>query len=448
MMGQQPPNQSNLFVTGFSLEKRVRADHPLRRISDVIDFNFVYDEVKNKYGKKGNVSVPPPVILKMMMLLVFYNVRSERELMDTIPERLDWLWFLGFNLDDSVPNHSVLSKARKRWGPDVFQRMFAMIVRQCVEAGMVDSSKVFIDSSLIDADASKDSVLDISKLETQLTKQYKQFEKRLEDAPSVRIAGPEAKSNKRNYSSTDPDAAIVNRGDSKLRYQTHRATDKHGVITATTITPGDVSEGKLLKEMLQQHESLTGNKPITAVADSKYGTKENYLECVDAGIKPHFASMKDGTKKRLEKRGLYPEELFKYNRQFDFYECPAGKRLPRRTVHKKRNTIEYKAKAKTCTRCELKDKCTKSKSGRTIMRHLRQDDLDNARQEAITEEAKRDLAMRQHIIEGTFGNTKRYGHKRARWRRQWRMRIQDYLVCSVHNLQKLVRFNDSMCVTC
>ncbi len=88
MMGRQPLPQSKLFVTGFTLEKRIRPNHPLRRIAEVVNFDFVYDEVVGKYGNKGNVSVPPPVILKLMLLLVFYNVRSERELMDTLPERL------------------------------------------------------------------------------------------------------------------------------------------------------------------------------------------------------------------------------------------------------------------------------------------------------------------------------------------------------------------------
>ena len=109
-MGQQPPTQRKLYITGFSLEKRIRKDHPLRKIVEVVDFDFIYAEVKNKYGKRGNVSVPPPVILKLMLLLIFYNVRSERELMATLPERLDWLWFLGLDLEDDIPNHSVLSK--------------------------------------------------------------------------------------------------------------------------------------------------------------------------------------------------------------------------------------------------------------------------------------------------------------------------------------------------
>ena len=116
MMGRSPPPQGKLFYTNVNLDQRIRPNHPLRSISRLIDFDFVYQEVADTYGANGNVSVPPPVILKLMLLLVFYNVRSERELMATLPERLDWLWFLGLDLDTEIPDHSVLSKARRRWG--------------------------------------------------------------------------------------------------------------------------------------------------------------------------------------------------------------------------------------------------------------------------------------------------------------------------------------------
>ncbi len=89
MMGRQPAPQPKLFYTRLNLEKRIRQDHILRKISRLIDFDFIYKQVEDTYGTNGNVSVPPPVILKMMLLLVLYNVRSERELMQTIPERLD-----------------------------------------------------------------------------------------------------------------------------------------------------------------------------------------------------------------------------------------------------------------------------------------------------------------------------------------------------------------------
>jgi transposase len=106
-MGRQPKVQNQLFYTAFNLDQRVRPDHILRKVKRYIDFDFIYDEVQDKYGFNGNVSVAPPVILKMLLLLIFYNVRSERELVLTIPERLDWLWFLDYDLDDEIPNHSV-----------------------------------------------------------------------------------------------------------------------------------------------------------------------------------------------------------------------------------------------------------------------------------------------------------------------------------------------------
>ena len=93
MMGRQSKVQNKLFYTTINLEQRVRKNHILRKVKRLIDFDFIYNEVKDKYGINGNESVAPPVILKMMLLLILYNVRSERELALTIPERLDWLWF-------------------------------------------------------------------------------------------------------------------------------------------------------------------------------------------------------------------------------------------------------------------------------------------------------------------------------------------------------------------
>src|SRR5208283_3113034 len=137
------------FSFNVQLETRVRKDHPLRKIKELVDFDFIYKEVEKTYGKNGNVSVPPPVILKLLLLLVIYNVRSERELMETLPERLDWLWFLDYNIETPIPDHSVLSKARRRWGGEAFKHFFRAIVSRCVDAGLVRGDKIFVDSSLI-----------------------------------------------------------------------------------------------------------------------------------------------------------------------------------------------------------------------------------------------------------------------------------------------------------
>jgi len=204
MMGRQSDYQHKLFVTGFNLDKRIRKDHILRKIEEKIDFDFIYDEVEETYGTNGNVSVPPPVILKLMLLLFLYMVRSERELMETLPERLDWLWFLGYDLDDEIPNHSVLSKARARWGVKAFKRFFERVVWQCVEEGLIEGGKPFIDSSLIDANASNNSVVDTQGLEKYLNKSYQQLEECLDDIEN----GKTTPANSRYISTTDPDASV------------------------------------------------------------------------------------------------------------------------------------------------------------------------------------------------------------------------------------------------
>ncbi|MDP2815895.1 MAG: transposase [Rectinemataceae bacterium] len=211
MMGRQPPSQENLFYAGFSLDSRVRKDHPLRDVARDVDFNFICGEVGGMYGHNGNVSVPPPVILKLLFLLVTYNVRSERELMLTVPERLDWLWFLGYTLDSDIPNHSVLSKARRKWGADVFRSFFERIVFQCVERGLVDGKKLFVDSSLVEANASKNSVVDTQSLKRHLNSKYAELEKRL-DEPGM---GDGA--NRRYVSTTDPDSGHTRKGNGGFR---------------------------------------------------------------------------------------------------------------------------------------------------------------------------------------------------------------------------------------
>jgi hypothetical protein len=83
MMGTQKI-EPQFFNYAVNLEKRVRANHPLRQVKALIDFSFVREEVAHCYGRNGNESVPPEVILKMMFLLFFDDVKSERELMEVI----------------------------------------------------------------------------------------------------------------------------------------------------------------------------------------------------------------------------------------------------------------------------------------------------------------------------------------------------------------------------
>ncbi len=438
MMGHQPEFQSKLFYHGFNLEQRVPQNHILRKVKKRTDFDFIYDEVKGSYGVNGNVSVPPPVILKMMLLLIFYNVRSERELIDTIPLRIDWLWFLGYDLDDDIPNHSVLSKARTRWGMIAFKAFFEHTVWQCVKAGLVDGKKLFVDSSLIDADASNNSVVDTEGLETRLNKSYRRLEERLDDLEDHKSTP----ANKRYISTTDPDASVTrhSRGRSKLRYKIHRGVDaKHEVITASQTTTGSVDDGEPLQEILHGHTNNTGKSVDTVVADSRYGNKDNFLMCHDSGINAHIPCLEKTQRGSGRQKGIFPKEAFSYDRDTDTFTCPAGQILKKRNYHKKRKHYEYKAPSGICAQCHLQEKCTRSKDGRTLKRHARQDDLDLMLKRASNQQAKRDIRTRQHLMERSFARATRYGFKRARWRRLWRVQIHEYLTSAIQNLVILLR---------
>jgi transposase len=441
MMGQQTGIQPKIFYHHMNLEQRVPRTHLLRKIQEQIDFSFIYAEVRDTYGSNGNVSIPPPVILKMMLLLILYNVRSERELMETIPMRLDWLWFLGYDIDSEIPDHSVLSKARTRWGVDAFRRFFERIVWQCVEAGLVDGSRIFIDSSLVDADASNNSVIDTQSLKVQIGESYKKLEARLEEKWEGDGTRSYAKQNRRYLSTTDPDAGIVNRGRPKLSYQVHRAVDERSeVITATETSSGDINEAHEMIPLLESHHLNTGIKAETVVADSKYGTIDNYLACHDRGIEAHMPDLKESTERRIEKLNIFSEERFEYDGESDTYRCPAGNRLKPKSLHMGRQSRDYAAPRKTCAVCHLREQCTQNKSGRTIKRHLRQEELNRMREASRSAEARRDIKMRQHLMERSYARGTRYGFDRARWRGLWRVQIQEYLVSAAQNIQVLLRY--------
>src|SRR6266700_8296566 len=333
MMGEQK-SEPQLFNYAVNLEKRVRVNHPLRQVKTVIDFSFVREEVARCYGRNGNESVPPEVILKMMFLLFFDDIKSERELMEVIGERLDYLWFLDYGLDDQVPDHSVLSKARARWGKEVFESLFVRTVAQCVQAGLVDGNKLHVDASLIDANASKESVIkEAPELIAALKRVYSATESKLEASST-----PQSYQwvNDRMMSQSDPDAACVRKGggESRPRYHHHRAVDdQKGVITAIKTTPGSIAENKKLVELIDQHEKNTRCAVKTVVADHKYGTNENYVACQLRGITTHMGEATRNTANTGRKEGIFGDDAFTFDPVHNVYRCPAGQILKPRRVH-------------------------------------------------------------------------------------------------------------------
>lgn len=441
MMGQHQ-TQEALFSFQVNLDKRIPADHVLRKIYERIDFSFVRSAVADTYGRNGNESIDPQIVLKLMFLLFLDNIASERELMRTLPYRLDYLWFLGYGLDDTVPNHSVLSKARKRWGVDRFREFFVRVVAQCVEAGLVAGEKIHMDGSLVRADASKNSVVTgPPELIEALRKVYAVEDRKLEDSNFTKPPDNEAV-NDRVLSTTDPDSSVVRKGgESAPRYKNHRVVDDaHGVITAVKTTSGDVSENSQFMGLVEEHEATVGIAVKVVVADRQYGTVENFQACQDRGIRSHMGDMQAAQKNTGRREGIYGEGDFVYDAASDTYRCPAGETLSRRKHKKQRAAYEYATSPSVCAVCLLRAQCTRAQGGaRTIKRHMRQEVIDAARAQSRSAAARRDRVRRKWRMEGSFADAaNNHGFKRARWRRLWRQQIQDYMIAAVQNVRILL----------
>jgi hypothetical protein len=92
--------------------------HLVRRLAAAVDFSFVRGLTRRLYGHTGHPSADPEVLFKLWLLGYLFNITSERRLCEEAGLNLAWRWFLGYELDEALPDHSVLSKARRRFGTE------------------------------------------------------------------------------------------------------------------------------------------------------------------------------------------------------------------------------------------------------------------------------------------------------------------------------------------
>ena len=114
----------------ITLEQLVPQDHFYRQVERTRDLSFVRALVAPFYAAGGRPSVDPVVFIKLQLVMFFEGVRSERHLMRVVADRLSIRWYLGYDLDESLPNHSSLTRIRERYGLDIFRRFFDAIVEQ------------------------------------------------------------------------------------------------------------------------------------------------------------------------------------------------------------------------------------------------------------------------------------------------------------------------------
>ena len=428
MLGKPNQLQPKLFYNSFSLEQRVHEDHPMRKIKNLIDFSFIRSEVKAFYGYNGNQSIDPAVILKLMFLLFYENIKSERALADQLPARLDWLWFCDYDIDSTTPNHSVISKARKRWGIDAFTKFFQTILQQCIDAGLVGGEIIHIDSSTIKANASKDKIIPNLKLISEDL--YNQLDEIADDEKPQKI------------SKTDPDAGFGKKKNSPsvLGYKDHRAVDdKHGIVTATVTTAANIRDDKVFEKVLEKNISNTNVKPSTAVADSGYSYENNFEYLHDNQIQSCISQRGFGNITCQD----FSRDHFSYDSENDCFICPAGQKLFRFTLARDNGVVKYRAERQVCQNCEYLSKCVRSsKNGRVVSRKIGIDYRRWAYHCLRKERRLYLLRRRKYKAEGSFADAvNNHGYKRMRFRGIEKATIQNLMIAAIQNLRKLIKVN-------
>lgn len=154
MLGPPKPRRLDDPIT-VSLDDLVPPDHFYRHLERSLDLSFVREMVRGTYADSGRSSIDPVVFFRLHLILFFEGLRSERQLMRVVADRLSLRWYLGFGLTEPLPDHSSLTRIRNRYGLAVFRGFFEVVVEQCVATGLVGGQELFIDST--DAAGSRDA---------------------------------------------------------------------------------------------------------------------------------------------------------------------------------------------------------------------------------------------------------------------------------------------------
>lgn len=453
--------QEKMFYN-FSLSRRVPEDHFLRKVAKVVNLSFVRKLVRPYYSHTGQPfsrhrirAIDPLVLFKMMLIGYFYGITSERRLAEEVSLNMAFMWYLGYDLDESTPNHSVISKARARYGKEVFEQFFQRVLSFCVEAGLAGGEhvfcvlrKVFVDFTLIKANASLKSIVPRQDLaEPKFSpKEYVErvfAENPVEADPSCDSKerdelkkGGRGKVNKELISTTDPDASIYKRPGIpyQLAYKEHVAVDsKARVITSVKVTSAGVADHQILPDLIEGQPL----RPKEVCADKVYGVVDSYAHLFDKGILP---SIPRHSTAGWRYTGRFPQDNFTYDKKRDVYLCPGKKFLKRKKYDKRWHRWEYRVEKGICKGCKLRAQCTTSKAGRTVIRYDRQEALDFALAHLKTGRAKVTIKQRQVYAETIFAEAKNsHGLRKAICRGLEKVAIQALLICAVQNIKRLIK---------
>jgi transposase len=266
--------------------QRVPKDHPLRPIRRLVDEVLIElsPVFQRMYARTGRPSIPPERIIRALVLMMLYSIRSERQLMEQINFNILFRWFVGLGLDDRVWDVTVFSKNRQRLlAGEVDVKFFEGILARAKEKGLLSEEHFTVDGTLIEAWASQ-----------------KSFQKKDRPTPppddpgnpTVNFRGEE-RTNDTHESKTDPQARLWRKArghEAKLCFMGHALMDnRHGLAVAgcASIVTGR-AEREVALQLIETKARPDGRR-ITLGADKNYDTAEMVSLLREMNVTPHVA---------------------------------------------------------------------------------------------------------------------------------------------------------------
>lgn len=436
-------NENQPKIELVIIENLVKKDHILRKIDEYIDFNFIYDLVEDKYClDNGRPSIDPVVLFKMILVGYLFGIRSERRLIEEIHHNIAYRWFLGYGLEDKIPDASTISQNRRRrfTGTDIFEKIFDNIVEQAINHKLITGKIMYVDSTHIKANANIGKFTN-EQVEVALPQYIDELEKAVTEAREAHGQKELKKNEKipeikdRKVSTTDPDSGYMfrERKPKGFFYLNHMAVD---------------GENNLIASVLPTTAAINDAVPFLGIIER---LKEKYeVKYVGADAGYYTAAIAKGLKKlevtaAIAKRlgpkpaGKMSKLNFVYLEELDIYACPEGYGLNYKTTTRE-GYKEYCSQKEICDKCPKREKCIYDKQNiRTIRRHVWQEYLTEIdRFKEKTELGKRIYQRRKETIERAFADLKElHGFRYARFRGLEKMKEQCLLTAAAYNIKKI-----------
>jgi transposase len=432
--------QEKLF-TQVQLSELVPEENFYRQLRNILDMQWLYKATAKYYGTEGQVSIDPVVFFKLILIGYLENQPSDRRIMSMVSMRLDMLYFIGYDIGEPLPWHSTLSRTRQLYGEEEFRQLFREILKQCIEKGMVTGRRQAVDSALIKANASMESIVEREILEDadDYTKSLRQEE---QPVKSKQFKGVRIRKSQTHYSTTDPEARLATKPGkpTQLNYLAQVSVDTAGyIITNIEAHSADKRDSECLAEVVTntinnlQSEGLTVKEIL---ADTGYSSGEalKYLE--DNNITGYIPNLGQYKPDRKE---------FTYDKENDQYLCSRGAKIVFKKIERSTdghyNKI-YSSSRKDCNTCPLRTKCIGKSKLKKIYQSTAKPFYDRMYQRMCGPEAKRMRKLRQTTVEPVLGTLINFSGMKKMNTRGLRLATKCMIMAAIaYNLKKLLKYS-------